>query len=112
MAEPDKTSSSDLGIRILLTGIFPKPVWRPSENGDHFLDHTWHFMIAAGTRCLIGPAEFRDAKLENLPGQLCEVLDGAHKGIRFSISLAQFELMSGQAADAQLARDLIGGGGK
>lgn len=73
-------------VRTLAFGLFPKVVWIAEDGGDYRQASGWRYMVAAGNRCEIGEHLF----VPGSPPIMCQLLEGAHAGIRFDPSEANF----------------------
>lgn len=69
-------------VLILAAGLFPRDVWLPCGNGKYTFHTGWKFMVAAGNSCI---------PVDQPQGNLCEILDGPHKGVRFHRDLGVFK---------------------
>ncbi|MDB6078529.1 MAG: hypothetical protein JWO82_2276 [Akkermansiaceae bacterium] len=70
-------------IQTLAEGLFPRTVWVADAGGSYTRHDDWPYMVAAGNRC-------RHGDLIGHEIALCELLDGAHAGVRFPLALAVF----------------------
>ncbi len=82
-----------LNVQTLSCGLFPKEVWIADANGTYRHAPGWRYMVAAGNRCEIG----EHLAVPGSPTVMCQLLDGAHAGVRFDPREASFLW---QAADS------------